>query len=160
MAQGEAITIRRAAVGDVAGMGALLRELFAIEEDFTFDAARVEAGLRLLAEPGERHCVLVAENACGGEGENLVGMVSAQLLVSTAEGGLKALIEDLVVAEAARAQGVGRALLAAIEQWAAGAGVRRCDLLMDRYNEAAARFYDRNGWRATRLVARQKRVRG
>ena len=45
-------------------------------------------------------------------------MITGQLLVSTAEGGTSALVEDLVVAESHRGRGVGAGLLAEIERWA------------------------------------------
>jgi GNAT superfamily N-acetyltransferase len=91
--------------------------------------------------------VLVAERA-----DAVVGMVAAQLLVSTAEGGLAALVEDMVVAASERGRGAGRALLEAVEAWARARGATRLQLLADRGNVGALRFYARLGWARTELV--------
>ena len=82
----------------------------------------------------------------------VIGMVTAQLVVSTAEGGRSALVEDLVVDASERGTGAGRALLAAVEGWARRSGATRLQLLADRENAPALRFYGRMGWSGTRLV--------
>jgi GNAT superfamily N-acetyltransferase len=81
-----------------------------------------------------------------------VGMATAQLVVSTAEGAPSAWIEDVVVADWARRRGVGRRLVHAALAWARERGATRCQLLADRENTAALAFYARLGWRSTRLV--------
>jgi GNAT superfamily N-acetyltransferase len=62
------------------------------------------------------------------------------------------LVEDMVVIGSERRRGVGRSLLRAVEAWARGRGATRLQLLADRENEAAFRFYERLGWSGTRLV--------
>ena len=104
----------------------------------------------MLGSPADR-CVLIAER-----NQHLVGMVTAQLVVSTAEGGLSAWIEDMVVAEEFRRKGIGCTLLDAMSAWAAEHGATRLQLLADRTNEPALRFYERMGWRQTRLVCLRK----
>jgi GNAT superfamily N-acetyltransferase len=79
-------------------------------------------------------------------------MVTGQLVVSTSEGGGSVLVEDMVVIGSARRQGIGRLLLRAVETWGRGRGASRLQLLADRENEAALRFYERLGWSGTRLV--------
>ena len=111
--------------------------------------ARQQQGLALLLDD-ERARVLVAERADG-----VVGMCTGQLVVSTAEGGPALLVEDVVVDANHRGRGVGRALLAALADWASGRGVRRLQLLADGTNGPALAFYDRLGWRATALVCRR-----
>jgi GNAT superfamily N-acetyltransferase len=139
-------TLRLARPEDMDALVRLLAQLFAIEADFTPDAAKQRSGLALLlADP--RAAVLVAER-----GGRVVGMVTAQLVVSTAEGAWSALVEDMVVDEAERGSGIGAQLLAGIEGWAAGRGATRLQLLADRENAGALRFYEREGWSPTRLV--------
>ena len=140
------IVIRPALAGDLDSLVALLRALFAIEEDFFFDEARQRRGLRLLLD-SSRACLLVAEK--GGE---VVGMCSGQLLVSTAEGGLSLLVEDVVVSEQWRGQGVGRLLMEAISAWAVRRNATRLQLLADRNNTPALDFYRHLGWRTTELI--------
>ncbi len=100
-----------------------------------------------MLEAPDRRAVLVADRA--GE---VVGMVTAQLVVSTAEGAPSAWIEDLVVDAAERGRGTGGALLRAVEGWARARGATRLQLLADRENARALAFYARMGWAGTRLV--------
>jgi ribosomal protein S18 acetylase RimI-like enzyme len=65
----------------------------------------------------------------------------------------------VVVAEAWRGQGLGRALLAAAEAWAKAQGLHRLQLLADCENQPALAFYRGLGWRETRLAAWRKHAR-
>lgn len=141
------VRIRPAASGDVDGLVRLLGVLFSIESDFRPDEARQRRGLALLLADPEGCAVLVAER----DGA-VRGMVTGQLVVSTAEGGRSVLVEDLVVEAAERGRGVGRALLAALERWGTARGATRLQLLADRENLPALAFYAREGWSSTRLV--------
>lgn len=141
------LTIRTACPHDLDALVGLLAALFSLEPDFRADAARQRRGLRRLLEDPVRCLVLVAER-----GGAVIGMVTVQLVVSTAEGGDAGLVEDLVVAAAHRGTGVGRLLLAAAEDWARGRGATRLQLLADRDNALALGFYARVGWGPTRLV--------
>lgn len=140
-------TVRRAAPSDLPALVRLLGVLFSIEADFRPDPARQRRGLARMLEDPARRLVLVAER----EGA-VVGMVTVQLVVSTAEGGDAGLVEDLVVDAACRGAGVGRRLLEEAEEWARARGATRLQLLADRENDPALRFYARQGWASTRLV--------
>lgn len=146
------VTVRQASLGDLDTMVELLQALFAIETDFVFDGDKQRSGLLCLLQT-ENACVLVAE--CEAQ---VVGMCTAQLLVSTAEGGLKAIIEDVAVVKECRGQGIGTKLLAVIGQWAFRQGVKRLDLLADKRNAPALNFYRQLGWTQTELVALQKKL--
>ena len=127
---------------------ALLQELFSIEADFAVDEARQHEGLSMmLGGCGKHRCVKVAET----EGR-VVGMCTAQILISTAEGGRVALVEDMVVKAQYRGMGIGRQLMFSIEKWAHNHGITRLQLLADRTNFSALDFYDRMGWHPTRLI--------
>ena len=142
----ERVKIRSAEAADLASLVSLLAALFAIEEDFVFDEPRQRRGLALMLA-NERGCVLVAEAA-----GRVIGMCSGQLLVSTAEGGLSLLVEDVVVDEKWRGHGVGRMLLAALSDWARVNKVSRLQLLADRNNIPALDFYRSLGWHTTELI--------
>jgi len=142
----ERVKIRSAEAADLASLVSLLAALFAIEEDFAFDEPKQRRGLALMLE-NERGCVLVAE----AEGR-VVGMCTGQLLVSTAEGGLSLLVEDVVVQEQWRGRGVGRLLIDAISDWARVNKVSRLQLLADRNNIPALDFYRSLGWHTTELI--------
>lgn len=141
------IRIRFAGGSDVEALVVLLGELFSLEADFRPDAARQRSGLALMLADPERRAVLVAERSGA-----VIGMVTAQLLVSTAEGAASAVVEDMIVAASARGSGVGRLLLRAIEVWARERGATRLQLLADRENAPALAFYRRMGWSETQLV--------
>src|SRR5512141_824012 len=117
-------TIRPAAPADLEALVRLLSVLFSIEADFRPDAERQRRGLARMLEDPERRLVLVAE-----EDGAVVGMVTVQLVVSTAEGGDAGLLEDMIVDAAHRGRGVGRRLLAAAEAWARARGATRLQLL-------------------------------
>jgi ribosomal protein S18 acetylase RimI-like enzyme len=141
------ISIRPATPGDLDALVPLLRVLFTIESDFRPDPERQRHGLARLLADRERCCVLAAER-----GTTVVGMVTAQLVVSTAEGAPSAWIEDVIVDAAERRRGLGGRLLAAVERWACERGATRLQLLVDRENAPAVRFYERLGWGSTKLV--------
>jgi ribosomal protein S18 acetylase RimI-like enzyme len=140
------VRIRNAEPADLPGLVSLLAALFAIEEDFVFDESRQRRGLALMLA-NERGCVLVAE----AEGR-VIGMCTGQLLVSTAEGGLSLLVEDVVVGEQWRGRGVGRLLMEAVSDWARANQVSRLQLLADRNNTPALDFYRSLGWQTTELI--------
>lgn len=138
--------IRTAQSADLDSLVSLLSVLFAIEDDFSFDEARQRQGLSLMLA-NELGCVLVAE----AEGQ-VVGMCTGQLLVSTAEGGLTLLVEDVVVDAQWRGRGVGRLLVEAVSDWARANRVSRLQLLADRNNVRALGFYRSLGWQTTELI--------
>lgn len=141
------LTLRAARPTDLDALIQLLATLFSLEADFRPDAQRQRRGLARMLEDPARRLVLVAER----DGQ-VIGMVTVQLVVSTAEGGEAGLVEDLVVAAPHRGAGVGRRLLAFAEEWARARGATRLQLLADRENALALGFYARLGWAPTRLV--------
>jgi GNAT superfamily N-acetyltransferase len=151
----EKTTVRTARTADIEPLVGLLGQLFSIETDFHFDPARHARGLRLLLQAARqgRARVLVAEV----DGE-VVGMATVQTVVSTAEGARSGWIEDVVIHEDHRGKGLGSALTAAIERWAADSGIARLQLLADRRNRLALLFYDRHCFRQTNMLGLRKPV--
>lgn len=147
------LVIRRAGKDDVIVLVDLLTNLFSIETDFTIDKQKQQKGLLLMLEQTDKSCVLVAEY-----NGRVVGMCTGQLLVSTAEGGLKAIVEDVVVEKDNRGLGIGSALLEEMEKWAINYGASRMDLLADKHNYKALNFYDNQKWNPTELIALQKHL--
>lgn len=145
------IFVDRAAAADLKALVGLLGELFSIERDLAPDQEKQHAGLEQLLAVPERAAVLVARDAAGA----VIGMVTAQLVVSTAEGAPSAWIEDMVVAKPYRRRGVGRALLDAALAWAGQHGATRAQLLVDLDNAPALAYYERLRWERTRLAVRR-----
>jgi GNAT superfamily N-acetyltransferase len=142
------VRVRPAIAADLPGLVELLQVLFSIEADFQLDPERQRRGLAAMLSHPDQRVVLLAE----AEGQ-VVGMATGQLVISTAEGGAACLVEDVVVAAAWRGHGIGGWLLDQLACWARKRGATRLQLVADRENDAALRFYDRRGWRRTRLVA-------
>lgn len=145
------VHIREAAFGDIDGLIPLLQELFSIEADFGFNEDLQRRGLKMMLEPCESRCILVAF-----AGSRIIGMASIQTLISTAEGGLSGIVEDVVVTPEWRGKGIGRYLLEVIEAWAHIKGLKRIQLLADTTNTPALEFYRNSGWMITQLVCLRK----
>lgn len=154
---GLAYVVRAAEEGDLPNLVALLAALFSIEEDFDFDAKKQLSGLQqLLACMSASIQVAVGSPPSEGGSGRILGMATCQAVISTAEGGPAGVVEDVVVAQEAQGQGVGRALLDAVEAWAKQHGIRRLQLLYDTKNEPALRFYQHMGWKTTQLACLRK----
>jgi GNAT superfamily N-acetyltransferase len=146
------VQIREAALDDIGGMIPLLKALFSLEADFGFNEDMQRLGLTMMLEPGESRNILVAS-----AGNRIIGMASIQTLISTAEGGLSGIVEDVVVAHEWRGKGIGSSLLEAIEAWAHSKGLKRIQLFADTANAPALDFYRKSGWMATQLVCLRKK---
>jgi len=133
--------IDMAGAADLPALVALLGELFSLERDFVPDPVKQERGLRLILDNpaiGRIFVVRVAGQA--------VGMASLLFTVSTAAGGVAAMLEDVIVAAPYRRLKVGRRLLRHVRRWAEAQGVVRISLLADRDNHPALRFYESEGF--------------
>lgn len=148
------IHVQPATLADIPALVTLLDALFNIEQDFSADHTKQTAGLRMLIESPERGTIQVARTT----NSELVGMVSAQLVISTAEGAPSAWVEDMVVDQRFRAQGVGRLLLNSALDWAKEKGATRAQLLVDIDNAPAVGYYDHLGWSPSRMGMRRKRL--
>ncbi|WP_051305769.1 GNAT family N-acetyltransferase [Desulfogranum mediterraneum] len=147
------VLIRPAQAEDLPRLLPLLEQLFSLEKDFCFAPLLQERGLRLLLEtPAAALMVAAAPLAGVTDRSEPVGMVSAQLVISTAEGGPALLVEDLVVAPDWQKKGIGRQLLAGVADWGREQGARRLQLLADKDNQPGLAFYSRNRWSRTALI--------
>ncbi|MEC4676556.1 MAG: GNAT family N-acetyltransferase [Nitrospirota bacterium] len=144
------VSVRAAKHGDIDILVNLLRELFEIEEDFIFDDEKQRRGLTLMIN-SKKDRIFVAEYR-----NEVIGMCSVQLLISTAEGSFVGLLEDMVVKKAHRGTGVGRRLITKVEQWSVEQGLTRLQLLGDRNNDPALAFYEKLGWSETKLIGLRK----
>ena len=146
--------IRNARGADIPAMIELLSELFSIESDFSIDSSAQRKGLAALLNTTEKTVVKVAvEEDC------VVGMVTGQVVISTAEGGNSMLVEDLVVKPGCRGRGIGSALLADIEESAQDRQCLRMQLLADKRNTAALKFYAGRNWSRTHMITVRKSLR-
>ncbi len=149
-----AVKIDKAQAADIAALVNLLGELFAIEQDFQADNEKQLRGLNMLIADVERAVILVARDA----DNSVIGMVTAQMVISTAEGAYSAWIEDMVVTSDWRGKGVGRALLEHVVLWAKSKGASRAQLLVDLDNHPAIDYYHHLAWQPTSLGARRLKL--
>jgi GNAT superfamily N-acetyltransferase len=119
----------------------LLGQLFEQVAEFTPDAAKQEAALKLIFANPSMGKLYVAK-----DGSKVVAMASLLYTISTAEGGKAALFEDLVVRLDYRKQGIGAKLLEYVIAQARAEGLVRITLLTDMQNEQAQVLYRRLGF--------------
>ncbi len=148
------ISIRTARCADIPAMIELLSDLFTIETDFSIDSSAQQKGLSALLNATGKTVVKVAVDS-----NKVVGMVTGQIVISTAEGGNSMLVEDLVVRPEYRGKGIGSALLGGIEQTAREKECLRMQLLADRRNTKALKFYAKRNWSRTHMVTIRKSIR-
>ena len=146
----KSFAITPASEADIPELIDLLGVLFSIEQDFTPDTDKQRRGLAALLASAAGHIAIARDETL-----RAVGMATAQLVISTAEGAPSAWVEDVVVREDWRGHGLGRALLDAVLDWARSQGAARAQLLADLDNAPALAFYERLGWQTTRLGARR-----
>ncbi|MBU1659529.1 GNAT family N-acetyltransferase [bacterium] len=139
------ISIEQAKEEDLSQMAELLSVLFAIETDFMIDYKKQYAGIKRLFEH-ESSDLLVAKYE-----NKVVGMLTMQRLISSAEGDYVGQIEDLVVYEQYRKMGVGSRLINKMRNLAHEHGYKRIQLAADVNNQNAQQFYNRRGFNKTHL---------
>jgi GNAT superfamily N-acetyltransferase len=147
----EEITYSIAKSSDINELVRLLSVLFNIEKDFHPDTSKQQIGLQLILNNKASATIQVARNKAG----KVIGMVSAQLVISTAEGAASAWVEDMVIDATYRGQGIGKQLLQNVSIWAKNKGATRAQLLVDIDNIDAVGYYTHLHWEATQLQARR-----
>ncbi|NOT11032.1 MAG: GNAT family N-acetyltransferase [Methylococcaceae bacterium] len=139
--------IEIATSADIPALSELLSVLFSQEEEFTQNPEAQSRGLTQVISNPEAGAVLLARR--GGQ---IVGMVNLLFTVSTALGDRVALLEDMVVFSQACGAGIGTQLLTEAISFARSHGCKRITLLTDQKNEAAQRFYEKQGFVASKMV--------
>jgi GNAT superfamily N-acetyltransferase len=140
------VLIEKAVAGDAPFLAEMIKKLFDIEKDFKSDIANQINGIIMLIE-NEKAVVLKAVSD-----DKIIGMVTGQLVVSTALGGYSVLLEDLFVDADFRLGGVGKALLKNLVTWANQKGALRIQLVADTSNSSAESFYTAMGFSPSRMM--------
>jgi GNAT superfamily N-acetyltransferase len=126
---------------DLPQLVALLGVLFSQEAELVPDDSKQTRALEKILSDESVGRIHVAR-----EGGKVVAMASLIYGISTAEGGLAASFEDMVVLPGYRGKGIGTALLAYVVAEARKQGVLRLMLLTDRQNKRAQALYRKLGF--------------
>jgi len=139
------IIVRKAQLNDLRQMSRLLAQLFANESDFHYDYKKHYDALKLMYEKN-RADLLVAKYR-----NRVIGMVTLQELISSAEGGISGQLEDLIVDNEFRKMGVGTRLVRTVFDMARDRSYVRIQLAADKSNHKALYFYRQRGFNLSNL---------
>lgn len=132
---------------DIDAICHLLTALFTQEADFSVDTAKqARAVSTILSQPEQGQILLLKKET------QVIGMVSLLYLISTAMGGKVAMLEDMIIAEDYRSQGLGNRLLEAAIDFAHDQGCLRITLLTDANNDRAQQFYQQHGFVRSAMI--------
>ena len=130
-----------AEIEDIPELCDLLGYLFEHEVEFKPDISLQSCGLQKILENNELGAVLILR-----ENDKAVGMVTLLFTISTALGGMVALLEDMVVIPSERGKGYGSRLLRAAMDYANRKECKRITLPTDDTNIKAQKFYRHHGF--------------
>ena len=139
--------IEPATLEDLPQLVELLVALFEEEEDFNPDRAKQEHGLRLILEQPNRGRIFVLRTD-----HQVVGMLNLLFTISTAEGGLVVLLEDLIIHPKHRRQGFGGLLLDYAIAFSKERGFKRITLLTDRISADSQEFFQTHGFKHSSMI--------
>lgn len=139
--------IEPAVLYDIPQLTELLFDLFSLEPDFRPNTDLQMQGLKMILEQPNRGRIFVirSQNA-------IIGMINLLFTISTAEGGMVILLEDLVISHQHRGQGYGTQLLEYAVNFARQKNFLRITLLTDKINEATIHFYQKHGFVTSEMV--------
>lgn len=126
--------------------------LHQMNEAFNGQGTHTEEGIRSSLSGNRQEIVLVAL-----DGEAAAGFICGQIVKSMCYGVYYGEITELFVEGSYRRQGVGRRLMAAMEEEFTGEGVRAFQLFTGGENTNAQRFYAGCGYQRTEEVMYRKR---
>ncbi len=139
--------IEPATIEDLPQLVELLLALFSEEEDFKPDRSKQEHGLRLILEQPNRGRIFVLRTE-----HKVIGMINLLFTISTAEGGLVLIMEDVIVHPQHRRQGYGGRLLNHAIEFAREKHFRRITLLTDRISADSQSFFQQHGFQFSKMI--------
>jgi GNAT superfamily N-acetyltransferase len=136
-----------ATIEDLPQLVELLVALFSEESDFEPDKLKQEHGLRLILEQPNRGRIFVLRTE-----HMVIGMVNLLFTISTAEGGLVILMEDVIVHPQHRRQGYGSLLLNHAIEFARAKHFKRITLLTDKISAESQAFFVSHGFSFSSMI--------
>lgn len=147
-------TIHQALHQDIPQLAELISSLFQLEPEYQPNPEKHSRGLELLMDRPDQGMVF-----CARIDSHIVGMVTVQLVASTAEGAYSAWLEDMYVLPAWRGQGLGDGLIKAASAWARKHRATRIQALVDHENARAFDFYRKVRFTVGRMVNISQKLR-
>ncbi|BAZ50162.1 acetyltransferase, GNAT family protein [Nostoc sp. NIES-4103] len=141
------LTVSVATVTDIPALIPLLNSLFTQEAEFQPDVNKQTAGLQAIVTQPDVGAILVARDQ-----DKLIGMVNILFTISTVQGGLVAILEDMVVDSNYRGAGIGSALITGAIAFCQNKGISRITLLTDADNYSAIHFYEKHGFAKSPMI--------
>ena len=132
--------LEQASIEDLPG----LVEFLAKESGRPCGHSTIADGVKAALEQPELCCIFVVR-----EHGQILAMATLVTTVSTAEGGLVAMIDEIVVAAACRNQGIGSRLLEAVRSYAAAQGLLRITIMPERLSG----FFQKRGFATSEMIA-------
>lgn len=139
--------LEAASLEDLPQLVELLKALFDEEQDFEPDQSKQEHGLRLILEQPNRGRIFVLRTD-----HQVIGMANLLFTISTAEGGLVVLLEDVIMHPQHRGQGYGGLLLDHVIRFSRDKGFKRITLLTDRISADSQAFFQRHGFKFSNMI--------
>ncbi|HEY7016192.1 MAG TPA: GNAT family N-acetyltransferase [Streptosporangiaceae bacterium] len=136
------ITVSPAQPDDVAAVASLLEDLnrfYGVPESGPPERRRGQVAGALFGEPPSAHALLARD------GDRVAGLATYSFLWPSVGPTRLLFMKELYVPEAYRRQGVGRLLMRAVFETAAGLGCVRVEWTTDPGNAAARAFYEELG---------------
>jgi GNAT superfamily N-acetyltransferase len=82
----------------------------------------------------------------------IIGMINLLFTISTAEGGFVIILEDLIIDNSFRRQGMGSELLNYAINYAKQKNFLRITLLTDRMSDSSIEFFEKHGFQRSDMV--------
>lgn len=139
--------IEPATLEDLPHLVELLVALFSEEDDFAPDRRKQEHGLRMILEQPNKGRIFVLRTD-----HMIIGMVNLLFTISTAEGGIAILMEDLIIHPQHRRQGFGGQLLEYAVAYAKRKGFKRITLLTDKISAESQAFFQEHGFKFSSMI--------
>lgn len=140
-------TVEQATLEDLPRLTDLLVGLFERQPDFTPNRLKQMRGLRLILENPARGRIFVLR-----EHGKILGMVNLLFTISTAEGGLVMILEDLVIDPEHRSHGYGTILFEHAIRYAREKDFQRITLLSDRSEVESQAFFRHHGFVPSNMI--------
>jgi ribosomal protein S18 acetylase RimI-like enzyme len=134
------VNVRCAKIADIPILTHLHLRLLEFEGIKTSNEKNIQWAFKKIIKSKNTFIMLIEYN------ENIAGMCTLHTLISSVEGGILALIEDVYIAEKYRKMGLGLKLMKEVENFCKNKKYKRIQLLCRTDNINAINFYEKLGF--------------